>query len=82
MQAHVALQVEPFSLHYGAKEVFKDGVRLNTDLQGVLDIATMKETIEEQLAAVVGRSEFSRQEAFAEVEEEAPPDGKDQRSPE
>jgi hypothetical protein len=82
MQAHVALEVEPFSLHYGAKEVFKDGVRLNTDLQGVWDIATMKETIEEQLAAVVRRSESSRQEAFAEVEEEAPPDGKDQRSPE
>lgn len=36
MQAHLALQADPFSLHRGGKELFKDWLRLNTDLQGSL----------------------------------------------
>jgi hypothetical protein len=48
----------------------------------VLDIGTMKETINEQLAAADRRSESSRQETSAEVQEETMPDAIDQRSPE
>jgi hypothetical protein len=36
MQAHLALQADPFSLHRRGMELFRDWVRLNADLQGSL----------------------------------------------